>query len=262
VRIRPLERAPFGSLSHGCTCSLPVLSWQRAHFFPSIRAREIPSDARAGSGRRERPIRSWTSDIARVRGEKETGCITATPQRNDRIVGQAARLALPGSTVSPTEGPPPLLRPSPSDPRPLCQWCRDNLLFTSHPATASAAFYSERTNERTRPLPKKLTSRNPTWHRFVRGASPSFSLLALEFARRTAQSASSCPLVSRVSGKKPSSHGRPMQDEGRDQDIGGERASCRCMRRAWLLRTRRARFKRDPMYHVTIRLGNGEWIWF
>lgn len=102
---------------------------------------------------------------------------------------------------------------------PLCQWCRDNLLFTSHPATASAAFYSERTNERTRPLPKKLTSRNPTWHRFVRGASPSFSLLALEFARRTAQSASSCPLVLRVSGKKPSSHGRPMQDEGRDQDI-------------------------------------------
>lgn len=141
-----------------------------------------------------------------------------TPTKR-RIVGQAARLALPGSTVSPTEGPPPLPRPSPSNPRPLSV-CRDNLPFTSHPATASPAFYSERTNERTNASSSEkahlsqphLTPLRP------RRLSP-FSLLAVEFARRSAQSASSRPLLSRVSGKKPSSHGRPMQDEGRDQDI-------------------------------------------
>lgn len=143
--------ALLGSLSHGCTCfsryclgtdSARPLSFpdktQSDGYTPTPNASE-----RGKSEGRTGVLRYPASPVAK----KKNG-IAATPQRSDRIVGQAARLALPGSAVSPTVGPPPL----PHLPLPV-------------PPNASHPLLVRRDNPRrtirvlrTRPLPKKLTS--------------------------------------------------------------------------------------------------------
>lgn len=213
-RARSTLRLPFARMH---VLFLRVLSLQRAHFFSSIRMPE-PLDIRARySVREERPM-SWTSDIARVWREKEPDVVSPRhPNEATVSSGRQPGLHCPGLPFLPPKDRHRYLVPHP---RPLSV-CRDNLPFTSHPLTYRISRVLQRTNERVLFRKSSPLATPPDTAPFALSLPPFLpsSPLPSESARRTAQSASSHPLLSRVSGKKPSSHGRPMQDEGRDQDI-------------------------------------------
>ena len=187
-----------------------------AHFFPSDktrydrRARQKCSREKRKERRNRRPERAISSS-AYVQRKKKRDKLSRHPQQSDRIVGQAARLALPGSTVSPTGEPPPLYLQYLPPPPPSTLFstflsvCRDNPL------------HQPRSTANKRVLPRKSSPLNPTWRHSVRFP---LRIPRPRAPRRAAQSASSRPLPSsRVGSKKPSPHDWRLQDEGQNEDI-------------------------------------------